>query len=92
MNHRETRRVAIIGGTRIPFCRSHTAYAESSNQDMMTAALAGLVSKLNLSGEKLGDVSLGAVIKHSRDWNLARECVLGTDLAPETPAFDLQRA
>jgi len=92
MNHRETRRVAIIGGTRIPFCRSHTAYTESSNQDMMTAALAGLVSKFSLSGEKLGDVSLGAVIKHSRDWNLARECVLGTDLSPETPAFVLQRA
>jgi len=92
MNHRETRRVAIIGGTRIPFCRSHTAYAESSNQDMMIATLAGLVGKFNLGGEKLGDVSLGAVIKHSRDWNMARECVLGTDLAPETPAFDLQRA
>jgi acetyl-CoA C-acetyltransferase len=92
MNHRETRRVAIVGGTRIPFCRSHTAYAESSNQDMMTAALAGLVSKFNLDGERLGDVSLGAIIKHSRDWNLARECVLGTGLAPETPAFDLQRA
>ena len=92
MNHRETRRVAIIGGTRIPFCRSHTAYAEASNQDMMTAALAGLVNKFNLGGEVLGDVSLGAVIKHSRDWNMARECVLGTELAPETPAFDLQRA
>ena len=92
MHYREPRRVAIIGGTRIPFCRSYTAYAEQSNQDMMTAALKGLVSKYNLKGEKLGDVSLGAVIKHSRDWNLARECVLGTDLAPETPAFDLTRA
>ncbi len=92
MHYREPRRVAIIGGTRIPFCRSYTAYAEQSNQDMMTAALNGLVSKYNLKGEKLGDVSLGAVIKHSRDWNLARECVLGTELAPETPAFDLTRA
>jgi len=92
MHYREPRRVAIIGGTRIPFCRSYTAYAEQSNQDMMTAALSGLVNKYNLKGEKLGDVSLGAVIKHSRDWNLARECVLGTDLAPETPAFDLTRA
>ncbi len=92
MHYREPRRVAIIGGTRIPFCRSYTAYAEQSNQDMMTATLNGLVSKYNLKGEKLGDVSLGAVIKHSRDWNLARECVLGTELAPETPAFDLTRA
>jgi acetyl-CoA C-acetyltransferase len=92
MHYREPRRVAIIGGTRIPFCRSYTAYAEQSNQDMMTAALSGLVNKYNLKGEKLGDVSLGAVIKHSRDWNLARECVLGTELAPETPAFDLTRA
>jgi len=92
MHYREPRRVAIIGGTRIPFCRSHTAYATQSNQDMMTAALSGLVGKYNLQGQRLGDVSLGAVIKHSRDWNLARECVLGSGLAPETPAFDLQRA
>jgi len=92
MQYRETRRVAIVGGTRIPFCRSYSAYAEQSNQDMMTAALRGLVSKYNLKGEKLGDVSLGAVIKHSRDWNLARECLLSTELAPETPAFDLTRA
>ena len=92
MNHRETRRVAIIGGIRIPFCRSHTAYAELSNQDMMTTVLDGLVEKYQLGGECLGDVALGALIKHSSDWNLARECVLGSSLAPETPAFDLQRA
>jgi acetyl-CoA C-acetyltransferase len=92
MNHREPRRVAIIGGTRIPFCRSHTAYANRSNQDMMTATLDALISQYNLAGAELGDVSLGAVIKHSHDWNLARECVLGTELAPTTPAFDLQRA
>jgi acetyl-CoA C-acetyltransferase len=92
MNHREPRRVAIVGGTRIPFCRSHTAYAKSSNQDMMTATLDTLVSQFKLAGAELGDVSLGAVIKHSHDWNLARECVLGTELAPTTPAFDLQRA
>jgi len=92
MNHRETRRVAIIGGIRIPFCRSHTAYAELSNQDMMTTVLDGLVEKYQLGGERLGDVALGALIKHSSDWNLARECVLGSSLAPETPAFDLQRA
>ena len=71
MHQGETRRVAILGGTRIPFCRAHTAYAKSSNQGMMTAALDGVVSKFNLAGEKLGDVSLGGVIKHSRDWNLA---------------------
>jgi acetyl-CoA C-acetyltransferase len=91
MNH-TTRRVAIIGGTRIPFCRAHTAYAEQSNQDMMTAALKGLVDKYSLQGKRLGDVSLGAVIMHSGDWNLARECALGSGLSPETPAFDLRRA
>ena len=92
MHYREPRRVAIIGGTRIPFCRSNTAYAEYSNQDLLTAALKGLVDKYGLVGEQLGDVSLGAVIKHSSDWNLARESVLGSGLAPETPAFDIQRA
>ncbi|MEE4185071.1 MAG: acetyl-CoA C-acetyltransferase [Gammaproteobacteria bacterium] len=92
MHYRQTRPVAIVGSTRIPFCRAHTAYATASNQDMMTATLRGLVQKYGLDGEQLGDVSLGAVIKHSRDWNLARECVLGSGLAPTTPAFDLQRA
>lgn len=92
MHYREPRRVAIVGGSRIPFCRAYTAYGQQSNQDMMTASLKGLVDKYNLAGEQLGDVSLGAVIKHSRDWNLARECVMGSGLAPETPAFDLQRA
>lgn len=92
MQYGETRRVAIIGGLRIPFCRSYTGYARQSNQDMMTAALSGLVQKFSLQGEVLGDVSLGAVIKHSRDWNLARESVLGSGLSAATPAFDLQRA
>lgn len=92
MHYEAPRRVAIIGGLRIPFCRSHTAYARCSNQDMMTAVLRGLVDRFALKGVALGDVSLGAVIKHSRDWNLARESVLGSGLAPETPAFDLQRA
>jgi acetyl-CoA C-acetyltransferase len=86
------RRVAIIGGRRIPFCRANTNYVHQSNQDMMTATLQAVVDAFKLGGERLGDVALGAVIKHSRDWNLARECVLGTTLAPETPAFDLQRA
>jgi len=86
------RRVAIIGGVRIPFCRSHTAYARHSNQDMMTAALRGLVDRFGLHGEVLGDVALGAVIKHSRDYNLAREATLSSGLSPRTPAFDIQRA
>ncbi len=88
----ETRRVAVIGGVRIPFCRAHTAYARCSNQDMMTAVLQALVKHYSLTGERLGDVSLGAVIKHSRDFNLARESTLSSGLAPETPAFDIQRA
>ncbi|MGI9290401.1 MAG: acetyl-CoA C-acetyltransferase [Gammaproteobacteria bacterium] len=86
------RRVAIIGGMRIPFCRAHTAYAEQSNQDMMTAALTGLVNKYSLQNKVLGDVSLGAVMMHSGDWNLARESALGSGLSPETPAFDIRRA
>ncbi len=92
MHYNPPRRVAIIGGRRIPFCRANTNYVGQSNQDLMTATLQALVDAFRLSGERLGDVSLGAVMKHSRDWNLARECVLGTTLAPETPAFDLQRA
>ena len=86
------RRVAVIGGIRIPFCRAHTAYARCSNQDMMTAVLQALVERYSLKGERLGEVSLGAVIKHSRDFNLARESTLSSGLAPETPAFDIQRA
>ncbi|MCK6371198.1 MAG: acetyl-CoA C-acetyltransferase [Gammaproteobacteria bacterium] len=92
MHYQPIRRVAIIGGLRIPFCRAYTHYAERSNQEMMTAVLGGLVGRFHLEGKRLGDVSLGAVMKHSRDWNLARECVLGSGLAAETPAFDLQRA
>lgn len=88
----QPRRVAIVGSSRIPFARAFTAYAQCSNQDLMTAALKGLVEKYNLKGVQLGDVGLGAVIKHTRDFNLARECVLGSGLDPHTPAFDLQRA
>ncbi len=87
-----TRRVAIVGGTRIPFARGHGAYAEVGNPQMLTAALAGLVERFGLRGQRLGEVAAGAVMKHSSQWNLARECVLGTGLAPETPAVDLQRA
>lgn len=92
MRNQPARRVAILGGLRIPFCRSFTAYRHCSNQDMLTAVLKPLVDKYALSGEKLGDAAFGAVIKHSRDWNLARESMLSSGLAAETPAFDLQRA
>lgn len=85
-------RVAVIGGLRIPFCRAHTNYANCSNQDMMTATLRALVQKYDLKGQTLGDVALGAVIKHSRDWNLARECTIGSGLSLRTPGVDLQRA
>ena len=88
----EARRVAVVGGIRIPFCRAHTAYARCSNQDMMTAVLQALVARYSLAGQRLGEVALGAVIKHSRDFNLARESTLSSKLAPETPAFDIQRA
>src|SRR6185436_9737165 len=86
------RRVAVLGGTRIPFARVNGAYGEASNQDMLTAALKALVDRFSLKNEKIGEVAAGAVIKHSRDWNLARECTLGAGLHPETPAYDLQRA
>jgi acetyl-CoA C-acetyltransferase len=92
MRNQPARRVAIVGGVRIPFCRAQTAYANASNQDMMTAVLQGLVKRYKLEGQTLGDVSLGAVIKHSHDYNLARESTLSSGLAPETPAFDVQRA
>jgi len=88
----KTRRVAIIGGNRIPFARSNTAYATVSNQDMLTAAIDGLVTRFGLEGERLGEVVAGAVLKHSRDFNLTRESVLGSKLAAETPAYDLQQA
>jgi acetyl-CoA C-acetyltransferase len=86
------RPVAVLGGTRIPFARSNGAYAEASNQDMLTAALDGLAARFGLEGERLGEVAAGAVLKHSRDFNLTRESVLGSRLAPETPAYDVQQA
>lgn len=88
----QRRRVAVLGGNRIPFARSDGAYAEASNQDMFTAALSGLVDRFGLTGERLGAVVGGAVLKHSRDFNLTRECVLGSELSSYTPAFDLQQA
>jgi acetyl-CoA C-acetyltransferase len=86
------RRVAIVGGNRIPFARSNGRYATASNQDMFTAALDGLVSRFGLQDERLGEVAAGAVLKHSRDFNLARESVLGSRLSAETPAYDVQQA
>jgi len=85
-------RVAVIGGSRIPFCRSYSVYRGVSNQEMMTATLKGLVDKYDLRGQTLGEVALGAVIKHSRDFNLARECVIDSGLSMRTPGLDLQRA
>lgn len=86
------RRVAIVGSNRIPFARSNGAYAQSSNQAMLTATLQGLVERCALDGERLGEVAGGAVMKHSRDFNLVRESLLSTSLSPQTPAFDLQQA
>ena len=92
MSQNTVRRVAIIGGNRIPFARSNGAYFTASNTDMFTAALNGLVERFNLKGQRLGEVVAGAVLKHSRDFNMTRECVLSTQLAPETPAYDIQQA
>jgi acetyl-CoA C-acetyltransferase len=86
------RRVAVLGGNRIPFARQDGPYARASNQDMLTAALDGLVERFGLQGQTLGEVAAGAVLKHSRDFNLTRESVLGSKLAPETPAYDVQQA
>src|SRR5579884_3658843 len=87
-----SRRVAVLGGIRIPFARQNGPYAQASNQDMLTATLDALVDKYGLQGEVLGEVAAGGVLKHSRDFNLTRECVLGSKLAPETPAYDVQQA
>ncbi|WP_348740436.1 acetyl-CoA C-acetyltransferase [Pseudomonas rhodesiae] len=88
----QLRRVAIIGANRIPFARSNGPYATASNQAMLTAALEGLIERYNLHGLRLGEVAAGAVLKHSRDFNLTRECVLGSRLSPQTPAYDIQQA
>jgi acetyl-CoA C-acetyltransferase len=86
------RRVAIIGGVRIPFARGNGAYAEVGNQEMLTAVLRGLVDRHGLQGQRMDDVAAGAVMKHPSQWNLTRESVLGSGLAAETPGLDLQRA
>ena len=87
-----TRRAAIVGGNRIPFARSNGPYSHASNQDMLTAAIDGLVARFGLQDERVGEVAAGAVLKHSRDFNLTRESVLGSRLSPETPAYDVQQA
>src|SRR5882757_7072460 len=86
------RRVAIVGGVRIPFVRGNGAYAQVGNQEMLTTSLRGVVDRYGLKGQRLDDVAAGAVMKHSSQWNLTREAVLGSGLAAETPGFDLQRA
>jgi acetyl-CoA C-acetyltransferase len=86
------RRAAIVGGIRIPFARGNGVYAQAGNQDMLTAALRGLVEHHGLQGQRLDEVAAGAVMKHPSQWNLTRESVLGSGLAAETPGFDLQRA
>ncbi len=88
----QTRRVAVLGGNRIPFARSNTAYSDASNQEMLTAAIDGLATRFGLEGERVGEVVAGAVLKHARDFNLTRESVLGSKLSAETPATDIQQA
>src|SRR5271155_3682684 len=86
------RRVAIVGGIRIPFARGNGSYAQVGNQEMLTAVLRGIVERYGLQGQCLDDVAAGAVMKHSSQWNLTRECVFDSGLAAETPGLDLQRA
>ena len=88
----DIRKVAVLGGNRIPFARQFGPYKRASNQDMLTATLDGLVARFGLQGERMGDVVAGAVLKHSRDFNLTRECVLGSTLDHATPAHDVQQA
>ena len=85
-------RVAVLGGLRIPFARQNGPYAQASNQDMLTATLDGLVEKFGLKSQVIDEVAAGGVLKHSRDFQLTRECVLGTGLDPRTPAYDVQQA
>src|SRR3954468_1869951 len=87
-----TRRVAVLGGNRIPFARSNGAYATASNQDMLTATLDGLVDRFGLAGERLGEVGAGGGLQPSPRLNLPREAVLGSRLSAQTPAYDLQQA
>jgi len=92
MSDNSLRRIAIIGGRRVPFCRSGTLYAEQTNLDMLTSAFQAVVDRYGLDGKKIDQVIAGAVTTHSRDWNLAREAVLSTGLSPLTPAVTMQQA
>lgn len=92
MSQDKVRRIAIIGGTRVPFCRSNTFYADQSNLDLLSAALEGLCQKYQLSDKRIDEVIAGAVTTHSRDFNLAREAILSTSLSPQTPGITLQQA
>jgi acetyl-CoA C-acetyltransferase len=92
MKEQRMRRVAVLGGVRIPFCRSHTAYAELSNLDMLTASLTGLIDRFSLHGAHIDEVVGGAVVTHAKDWNLAREAVIGSALAPTTPGITMMQA
>jgi acetyl-CoA C-acetyltransferase len=91
-NNDSLRRIAVIGGSRIPFCRSNSIYAEQTNLDMLAAALQGLVERFGLQGQQVDEVVAGAVTSHSKDWNLAREALLSTSLSPLTPGITLQQA
>jgi len=86
------RRVAVIGGVRIPFCRNNTAYADVGNFGMAVKTLGALVERFGLQGVELGEVAFGAVIKHSSDWNIAREATLSSGLSPLTPGITTARA
>ena len=88
----QLRRIAVIGGSRIPFCRSNTIYADKTNMDMLSAVIQGIVDRFELDGEQLDEVVAGAVTTHSKDWNLAREALLSTSLSPLTPGITLQQA
>ncbi|ODR98847.1 acetyl-CoA acetyltransferase [Methyloceanibacter methanicus] len=92
MTKTELRRVAVLGGVRTPFCRSHTAYAELSNLDMLTTALTGLAERFSLGGAHIDEVVGGAVVTHAKDWNLAREAVIGSPLAQTTPGITMMQA
>jgi acetyl-CoA C-acetyltransferase len=92
LQNRQTRPVAIVGGSRLPFCRMGTNYSEMRVVDLMSASLKGLVEKYDLKGQKIDDVFLGTVFDHPAVWNMAREAVLASGLAPETPAIGNQRA
>ncbi len=92
MSSGQIRRVAVLGGARVPFCRNNTAYFDVGNLGMSVKTLAALVERFNLHGEVLGEVAMGAVLKHSSDWNLAREATLSSGLSPMTPGITMQRA